>query len=74
MPKAPKSDPHYPNPWFGRVLVIGLSVLVLGLLAFAVLRPSSDAEIERAGEASVVQMDAAQQRADNQRAADRSLQ
>ena len=74
MPQVYKTDPHYPNPWIGRAIILGLLVVVLGLLAFAVLRPSSEAEIERAGEASVVQMDAAQQRADNQRAADRSLQ
>lgn len=73
MANTQKTSPHYPNLWIGRFVIIGLLTLVLGLLAFTVLRPSAAAEIERAGEASVTQMDAAQQRADNQRAADRRL-
>lgn len=71
MPKTQKTSPHYPNLWIGRIVVISLLALLLALLAFAFLRPSSEAEIARNGAASVGQMDAAQNRADNQRAADR---
>lgn len=71
MANAQKTSPHYPNPWIGRIVVIGLLGLVLALLAFTLLRPSSKSEMARSGAASVGQMDAAQNRADDQRAADR---
>lgn len=71
MPKSQKTSPHYPNLWIGRIVVISLMALLLALLAFAFLRPSSEPEIARNGAASVGQMDAAQNRADDQREADR---
>jgi hypothetical protein len=73
MSKAPNTRSHYPNLWVGRALIIGLLVLVLALLAFAFLRPRSEAGAERVGEASVTRMDAAQQKADDQRSSDRRL-
>ena len=73
MPISQKRDPHYPNPWIGRIVVISLLALVLALLAFAFLRPSSKDEIARNGATSVGQMDAAQDRADDQRTANRRM-
>ncbi|WP_374597971.1 hypothetical protein [Brevundimonas sp.] len=67
-----KHDPHYPNPWMGRIIVGSLAFLVVALLAFAFIRP--DETGRRATEAEVVltQMDAAQAKADQTREADRS--
>ena len=73
MSRVYKADPHYPNPWVGRTIIIGLLVLVLSLLAVAVLKPSSEAQIKRAGLASVAEMDTAQTKADQARAADRKI-
>lgn len=60
-------DPHYPNPWAGRLIVGCLVVLVLGLLAFAVLKPDERGRRSAEGAASAAQMDAAQARADKAR-------
>lgn len=73
MPQVYKTDPHYPNPWIGRAIILGLLVVVLALLAVAFLKPSSEAEVRNAGIASVADMDAAQMRADQTRAADREM-
>lgn len=73
MARMQTTSPHYPNPWIGRIVVGGLLALVLALLAFAFLRPSAEDEIARNGAASVGQMDAAQDRADDQRTADRRM-
>jgi len=65
-------DPHYPNPWTGRLVVGGLAVLVVGLLVFAALKPDEPGRRSAEGAASVAQMDIAQQRANEAREADRT--
>lgn len=65
-------DPHYPNPWVGPLTIAGLAVLVFGLLAFAVLKPDEPEHRSAEGAASAARMDAAQQRADQAREAERS--
>jgi len=65
-------DVHYPNPWFGRLILGGLAVLVLGLLAYAVLKPDAHVQRTAEGAASVTQMDAAQMSADRAREEERA--
>lgn len=65
-------DVHYPNPWTGRLILGGLAALVLALLAYSMLKPDETSRRTAEGVASVAEMDAAQMRADNARAADRA--
>lgn len=67
-----KQDPHYPNPWTGRLIVGGLTALVLALLAYSALKPDNTGRQTAEGVASVATMDASQIRADNSREADRA--
>lgn len=64
-------DVHYPNPWFGRLILGGLATIVLGLLAYAVLKPDAHVQKTAEGTSSVTQMDAAQARADRAREQER---
>lgn len=65
-------DAHYPNPWTGRLILGGLAALVVALLAYAALKPDETGRRTAEGVANVAEMDAAQARADNARAADRA--
>lgn len=65
-------DVHYPNRWVGRLILGGLAALVLGLLAYAVLKPEPHVQKTAEGAASVTQMDAAQMRADRAREEERA--
>lgn len=65
-------DPHYPNPWTGRIIVGSLAFLVVALLAFAFIRPDETGRRATEAEVGLAQMDASQVRADNTREADRA--
>jgi hypothetical protein len=64
-------DAHYPNPWTGRLILGGLAALVLALLAYAALKPDETGRRSAEAAANVARMDAAQERADKAREADR---
>lgn len=65
-------DSHYPNRWTGRLIVGGLTLLILAMLAYSALKPDNTGRQTAEGMASVATMDASKVRADNTREADRA--